>query len=107
MIKEQNDAAIGRVLRERKEAVSSLAALEADAHKVSQKLKQLAQLLDENPQDVWFYGHSVNTSGSPPRNASFNLADFDIEHIIGITSNIRDTREKLDRLNYEASKLGF
>jgi hypothetical protein len=107
MTEEQNDAAIGRVLRERKELVNSLALLEADAHKISQRLTQLAQLLDENPQDVWFYGHSVNTKGPPPRSTPFNLADFDIERILGITSTIRDTRERLGRLNSEASKLGF
>jgi hypothetical protein len=107
MTEEQNDAAIGRVLRERKEVVSSLALLEADAHKMSQRLTQLAQLLDESPQDVWFYGDSANTKGPPPRSTSFNLADFDIQRILGITSSIRDTREKLDRLNSEASKLGF
>ena len=107
MAEEQNDATIGRVLRERKAVVSRLALLEADAHKMSQRLKQLAQLLGENPQDVWFYGHSVNTKGFPPRSMSFNLADFDMQRILDITSNIRDTREKLDSLNSEASKLGF
>src|SRR4051794_12779485 len=106
MTAEQNDAAIGRILRERKEVVSSLALLEADAHKMSQKLTQLARLLDENPQDVWFYGQSVNTKSPPPRSTSFTLADFDIQRIVDITSNIRDRREKLDRLNSEASKLG-
>lgn len=104
---EQNDAAVGRVLRERKEVEGHLAALEADAHKISQKLAQLAQVLERNPEDAWFHGQSVSIKGYPPRSPSFNISDYNMQHVVDLTNEIRDTREKLDRLNSEASRLGF
>jgi hypothetical protein len=107
MTEEQEDAIIGRVLRERKKVESHLAALDADAGKISQKLGQLSEMLDRSPQDVWFHGQPVATKDYAPRSASFNVADFDIQHVIDLTNQIRDTREKLDRLNSEASKFGF
>ena len=107
MTAEQNDAMIGRLLRERKEVEGRLAALEADAGKISQKLNQLGEMLDRSPQDVWFQGQSVGGNGYPPRSASFNVVDFNIQHVINLTNEIRDTREKLDTLNSEASRLGF
>ena len=107
MTEERSDAAVGRVLRERKEIESYLATLEADARKTSQRLARLAHLLDETPQDVWFYGESVNVKGYAPRSPSLNIADFNIQRIVDLTNEIRDTREKLDRLNAEASRLGF
>lgn len=107
MTEERNDAAVGRVLRERKEVESHLAMLETDARKASQRLARLAHLLDESPQDVWFYGESVDVKGYAPRSPSLNIADFDIQRIVDITNEIRDAREKLDRLNAEASRLGF
>ena len=107
MTEESNDAAVGRVLRERKEVERQLAALETDARKTSKRLAQLAEMLDENPQDVWFYGESVNMKGYAPRSPSFKIADFSIQRVVDLTNEIRDTREKLDRLNSEASRFGF
>jgi hypothetical protein len=107
MADEGSDAAVGRVLRERKTVESHLAVLEADARKMSKRLAQLAQLLDEDPQDVWFSGQSANTKGYAPRSSSFNIADFNLQRVVDLTIEIRDTREKLDRLNSEASRLGF
>lgn len=107
MNEEQKDVAVGRVLRERKEVESRLAALEADARKVSQRLADLAQMLDRSPQDTWFHGPSASIKGYPPRSASFNIADYNMQHVVDLTNAIRDTREKLDRLNSEASTLGF
>jgi len=107
MSSEQRDAVIGRVLRERKEVEGRLAALEAETGKISQRLGELGEMLDRSPQDVWFHGQSVGMEGYAPRSASFNIADFNIQRVIDLTNEIRDTREKLDRLNSEASKLGF
>ena len=107
MTEEGRDAAIGRVLRERKEVESHLAVLKSAAHKMSQSLAQLAQILDRNPEDAWFYGQSANIKGYAQRSPSFNTADFNIQRVADLTSEIRETREALDRLNSEASKLGF
>jgi hypothetical protein len=107
MTEEQKDAILGRVLRERKEVAGHLAALEADAGKISQRLGQLGKMLDRSPQDVWFQEQSAGGNGYAPRSASFNIADFNIQHVVDLTNEIRATREKLDRLNSEASRLGF
>jgi len=107
MSEDQKDAIIGRLLRERKEVQGHLAALEADAGKISQRFDQLGEMLNRNPQDVWFYGQSADIKGYVPRSASFNMADFDMQRIIDLTNKIRSTREKLDELNSEASRFGF
>lgn len=107
MVEEQSDAIVGRVLRERREVERRLAALEADAGRISQRLGQLEEMLDRSPQDVWFQGQSPGGNGYPPRSMSFNMADFNMQHIVDLTNEIRDTRDKLDRLNSEASSMGF
>jgi hypothetical protein len=107
MTEEKTDAIIGRVLRERKEVENRLTALEADAGEISQMLGRLAEMLDRSPQDVWFNGQSPAIKGFAPRSSSFNIADFNIQHVIDLTNEIRDTRETLNRLNAEASKFGF
>jgi hypothetical protein len=104
---EQSDTVIGRVLRERKDVEGHLAALEADASRLSQRLGELGEMLERSPQDVWFHGQSVGLEGYPPRSVSFDMADFNIQRVVDLTNEIRDAREKLDRLNSEASKLGF
>jgi hypothetical protein len=107
MNEEQKDVAVGRVLRERKEIESHLAALEEKARTVSQRLADLAEMLDRSPQDTWFHGQSASIKGYPPRSASFNIADYNMQQVVDLTNEIRDTRERLDRLNSEASALGF
>lgn len=107
MSEDQRDATLGRVLRERKGLQSYLAELDADARKISQRFEELGEMLDQSPQDVWFYGQLAGIKGYAPRSTSFNLADFDIQRIVDITNEIRSTREKLDGLNSEASKFGF
>jgi hypothetical protein len=107
MGEDQRDAVIGRLLRERKEVQSHLAELEADASRISQRLEQLAEMLEQSPGDVWFYGQLANIKGYAPRSTAFNVADFDMQQIVDLTDEIRNTREKLDGLNSEASKHGF
>jgi len=107
MSQDQKDAIIGRLLRERKEVQSHLAKLKADAGKISQKFEELGEMLDRNPQDVWFHGELARIKDCAPRSKSFNIADFDIQRIIDLTDEIRTAQGKLDGLNSEASKLGF
>lgn len=107
MGEDQRDAVIGRLLRERKEVQSHLAELEADASRISQRLGQLAEMLEQSPEDVWFYGQVANVKGGAPRSTSLDIADFDMQHVVDLTNEIRNTREKLNGLNSEASKHGF
>jgi hypothetical protein len=56
MSEEQKDAVIGRVLRERKETQTHLAALKAEATRLGRKMMQLGQLLSSNAANVVFRG---------------------------------------------------
>jgi hypothetical protein len=107
MSEDQRDAMIGRLLRERREVQNHLTKLKADANRMSQRLRQLAEMLERSPQDVWFYGRLANIKIYAPRSTSFDIADFDMQPILDLTDEIRATREKLNALNSEASKHGF
>jgi predicted nucleic acid-binding Zn-ribbon protein len=107
MSEEQKDAVIGRVLRERKETQTHLAALKAEATRLGRKMMQLGQLLSSNAANVVFRGQSVNIKDSSSQHTLFAVTDFDIQRIVTLTNEIKDTIEKLDHLNDQASKLGF
>jgi hypothetical protein len=98
---------IGRVLRERKETQAHLAALKAEATRFGGKMMQLGQLLSSNTANVVFQEQSVNIKDSSSQHPLFAVTDFDIQRIVTLTDEIRDTIEKSDHLNDQASKLGF
>jgi hypothetical protein len=107
MSEEQKDAVIGRVLRERKETQTHLAALKAEATRFGGKLMQLGQLLSSNAANDVFRDNPSISKIPALSIPLFAVTDFDIQRIVTLTNEIKDTIEKLDHLNDQASKLGF
>jgi hypothetical protein len=106
MSPEDQDAIIGRVLRQRKEAHQRLAMLQAEAKRIGEKLGTLSGILVRHPHDVWFEAASTNT-GYRRDEESFKLADIDSKKIADLTSQIRDALDEVKRWNDEARKLGY
>jgi hypothetical protein len=99
MSPEDQDAIIGSVLRQRKDAQQKLAMLHAEAKRMGQKLETLSGMLMRNPHDVWF--------DAPQPVNSFKSADVDARKISDLTGQIRDTYDEVKKWNDEAKKLGF
>jgi predicted trehalose synthase len=93
MSDEQQDAVIGRVLRELKEAKQKLARLRAEADRIGQALGRIGQTLVSNPQSLVFASGSINVPTH--------------EELASLTNDIRNTMQEVDRLKQQASDLGF
>jgi hypothetical protein len=101
MSEEQKDAVVGRVVRERKETETRLALLEREAHNLGQNFSQLGQLLLSRPTSIVF-GNQPST----PQQQVFNPAHFDIQGVVRLTEEIRETAKRYESLKLEAAKFG-
>ena len=104
---EDQDALIGRVLRQKKDADRRLAMLLAEAKRIGENLRNLSALLTGNAQYIWFDGVSTNTGYRHPSADTFKLADIDGQKIAALTSQIRDAMDEQRRCCDEANKLGY
>src|SRR5947207_50274 len=105
MSQEQQDAAIGKVVRERNKAEKHLGVLRAEASRLAGIFDQLADFLAHNPQQIVFELDSNDVKyAQAPR---FNKSDLSAEDIIKLTDEIRDTMRTLSDLQQQAHRLGI
>jgi hypothetical protein len=114
MSPQEEDAIIGKLVRERKAAKHTLALLQTEVGHIREKLRKMVLLLENNAHLVWIDGASTNEHYLDARLndyvsgklEEFQLSDLDGKRIADLTSRIRDTMDELERLNKEAAKHG-
>jgi hypothetical protein len=114
MSPEEEDAIIGKLVRERKAARNTLALLQTEVSQVREKLRKMVLLLENNAHLVWIDGASTNEHYLNARLndyvsgklEEFQLSDLDGRRIAALTSRVRDAMVELERLDIEAKKHG-
>src|ERR1700683_767841 len=101
---EEQDAAVGRVVREKKETEKQIATLEAAAHHFGEVFTTIGEMLKNQPAQVTFNGVSTDAKYSHP--PYFDAKEVDGGQIIKLTSDLRSALDHLERLKAEAEKLG-
>jgi len=107
MTQEDKDAALGRIVRERKEAQEQFALLNAEARRVGDELATLAGFLQGQPSIVVFEGEPVGVEYSNLAGGRiFHRKDINADAIIKLTNEIREINDKVRRLTEEARRFG-
>ncbi|HTC92980.1 MAG TPA: hypothetical protein VK699_05960 [Terriglobales bacterium] len=106
MSPEDQDAAIGRVVRERRELQIRLAALESEAGNLGVVLANLGALLQARPEDVVFENHPAPAEllGRAP---VFKQGDVLASRVIHIVDEIRKAKFALSNIETKAAHLGI
>jgi hypothetical protein len=107
MTQDQQDAALGRLIREQKETEKRLALLKSEAIRISLRLNTLANTLERYPQSVFFEGEEIgvhyilNPFNPKDKNVAFSL---NVEDISRLTADIRSAMETLEKLKQQSSE---
>jgi hypothetical protein len=107
MSQEQQDAVIGRVVRELNSATILAAALSADAHQIGTALIALGMKLQGKPQEVAriaFHNQSVPLQFQPVEMFAPEL--LDAAKIARLTDGLRNALSDVRRLSDNAASLG-
>jgi DNA repair exonuclease SbcCD ATPase subunit len=106
MSQDEQDAAVGRIVRERKEFNQKMEKLKAQAMKHASFLKNLASTLESRPDQLAFDG--VSTGADSMVNARrFEAALYpQLQDIADIGNEMRETMEQQRRLEERAVRLG-
>jgi hypothetical protein len=111
MSPELEDAIIGQLVRERREAKNRLDLLSTQLFHTRETLKKLIGLMENNAHLIWFEG--VSTGATPAdregdylsgRIRTFRVEEIDGRKIADLTSQIREAQKEYSRLSDEASK---
>lgn len=107
MSQQEQDAVIGRVVRERQEAHKTLAVLDSEAKRLGKQLSGLGEMLQIRPATIVFENQMVAVHHKRQGDPLFNPNDISVERIIKLTEEIRGLRDRLDTLQNEAKNLGI
>ena len=105
MTAEQQEATVGRLFLE-KLAEQKLAILHTEAGRIGNLLRDLGERLRTHPEQVLF----ENQSSSMPlrRDAPlFKARDIDGEQLIKLTTDIRETSDKLEDIKRKGAPFGI
>jgi hypothetical protein len=103
---EEQDAVIGRVARERKEAETRLATLRAEASRLGHLLSSIGSKLISNPETVFFEHQSVSAELALKQTA-IKADDIDPTRLVALTDDLRQTSSRLAELKRQAETLGI
>src|ERR1051326_5300053 len=104
MTQENQDAVIGRIVREKKQAENQLVLLRAEADKLGSILVELGQMLKVQPEHVAFQDQPVIPRFS---RAVRTYQLLDSAKIAKLTHDIRDEVAKVEELGSRAAKIGI
>ena len=106
---DQKDAAVGRLMREKKEAEADLLSLTAEATRFGITLEEVGKRLQSEPEFVVFHIQetSVRYSGPNLEKPIYQAGDISGEHILTLTHSIRSAMDRVSDLREEAKRLGF
>lgn len=106
MTQEDQDAVIGRVVRERRDLQTKAGALEAEAQNIGMMFAQLGQMLRDYPERVVFESHPAPAEllGKVP---VFKQADINSQKVLKLVDDLRETRRALQNIEAKARQLGL
>ena len=106
MTAEQQEATVGRLFLEKQALEQKLAILHTEAGRIGNLLRDLGERLRTHPEQVLF----ENQSSSMPlrRDAPlFKARDIDGEQLIKLTTDIRETSDKLEDIKRKGAPFGI
>jgi hypothetical protein len=106
MTQEDQDAVIGRVVRERRELQAKLAALEVEAEKLGMMFQQLGQMLRDSPDMIVFENHPAPAEIGV-HVPLFKQASISAQPVIQLVDDLRETQRALRNLEAKANQLGI
>jgi hypothetical protein len=106
MTAEQEDATVGQLFREKRDLEQKLAILHAEAGRVGNLLRDLAERLRTHPEQVLFenQGSSMPLRRDAPL---FKASDIDGQQLIKLTADIRETIDKLADVKRKGAPFGI
>jgi hypothetical protein len=90
-----------------KVAEQHLADLHVEAKRLGEMLESLGRMLKERPEMVTFEREPVNVTYAARDSPLFKAAQIDGPTIVKLTTEIRDTMDKVEGLKRQARELGF
>ena len=107
MTQEQQDATLGRIVRERKELSQKIGMLTAKSAKQGETLLKLGKILTARPELLAFNGLSSGAN-SMSEAQSFDVAIYpQLKEIVETGNEIRQLMEQQRRLEEQAGRLGI
>jgi len=110
MSPEEQDAILGRTLREKKVLTENLAYLRAEAMQVSNRLSLLSSLLTGNIHLIRFTEADESAAYTPTPHVPgtiFKVSEIDGNSIAALIRQYQETAEKLQKVEATAKGLGF
>lgn len=104
MTQEDQDAVIGRVVREQRDLRAKLAALEVEAQNIGVIFANLGAMLQGDPQGIAFENHP-----GPPElmgRPLFKQTDINAQKILKLVDDLRETQRALHNIEAKARQLG-
>lgn len=108
MTQEDRDAALGRAVRTKAEAIKKLAELRSHAKHLGTQFNNLGSMLSDEPENIWFEGNAPikKTKSAFQQLAPFKFADFDPQEVADLAEQIRAAIDEVERLTAEAAQFG-
>jgi hypothetical protein len=108
MTQEDRDAALGRAIRAKTEAIRNLAELRSHAKHLGTQFSSLGAMLTHESENIWFEGNApVKITKSAFRQlAPFKFADFNPREVADLAEQIRDAMDAAERFAAEAADFG-
>jgi hypothetical protein len=106
MTDEQKDAVIGRVMRESKENDEAIGRLNAEAHRLGERLNAVGRGLVAHPEGVHLGTMGIDIRYTNYR-VGFDASDFDLQKLVALTNDYRAALQKRDTLDNQLTQLGF
>lgn len=107
MTQSEQDAVMGRLLREKKEAEAKQVALEAEAESIAIALHALAQNVEKRLRGIYIEGSALDTEFVP---WAAKVVPADLEEpkrIIPLANEYRETLTKLRKVSQQLKQAGY
>lgn len=107
MSQEDQDAVIGRLIREKKAAEVKKSALYAEAHRIAEDLKEIAGHLEKRLSGLQVQGGSLNSEFLPFEAWIKPTALQELKKIIPLANEYRETILNLKRISGQLKQAGI
>jgi len=104
MSQEEQDAAIGRLVREKKEAETKLVNLKARTKELGHRYREFGETLSIDPDAITFDGDSA-PDGKPVR--SYDRRLFNIEEIERLVTDVQETERLIADHATQLARAGY
>ncbi|MFZ3211005.1 MAG: hypothetical protein WA188_05775 [Terriglobales bacterium] len=108
MTQEDQDAVVGRLMRERTDAERNEAALRAECDKLGRQLQDAGRALQTRPENVVFTGQSHSGDFQWQRGgALITPGSINDTRILQLTNDLRETLTKLTEIRRQLGAFGI